>query len=338
MNIETGIDVYLRQRHGVLRPQTISKHRMTLMILARHFAGRELGTITPAELIDWRNSLPLKASSANKYMDRVAAFYRHMVRFDYARTNPVDKIDPLDEGPVRRIRLPNEALPLMLEAARHPRDRALIAVALELLLRGGELAELRVGDVEDGYLRVTVEKGDGEFAIDEMATSETLERELRAWLRYLRQQAGMVTADAYLFPRLRTRLVGSESQYYLAADQKLAHPEEVIKLALRAAGVPVEKGTGVHAIRRTCARLLFDHLVTQAGADRALAHVSSLMHHASRRTTELYLGVTGDRVLRNKMIREGGPTPLALAIATVDELPGPVSAKQVVYLAGLDAV
>jgi len=55
------------------------------------------------------------------------------------------------------------------------------------------------------------------------------------------------------------------------------------------------------------------------------------MHHSSRKTTELYLGITGDRVLRNKLIRNSGVTPLTLALATTDETGWSGSSEDRVY-------
>lgn len=337
MDVQTGIDLYLRERAGVLRKQTLDKHRMTLNIFARDFAGRHLGTITPAELIAWRNSLRLKDSSRNKYMDRVAAFYRHLVRMDYLPSNPTDKIDPLDEQPARRVRLDPKIIPAMLGTARHPRDKALIATAVELLLRGGELSSLRVGDVLNGRLRVHVSKMRGVLSEDEMAISAPLEGCLRSWLKAYRAECGLVSSGSFLFPQLRTRLAGDRCEYFLAPDSRMAHPEQVVQYALKAAGAPVEAGTGVHTVRRSCARLLFDALVDVGHAD-PLGHVSSLMHHSSRKTTELYLGVTGDRVARNKLVVSTGTTPLSIALARVDETTSSGLSSSVVYQQRLHSV
>ena len=303
---------------------------MTLNLFARAFPGREVTSLTRHEVREWRNGLPVQPSTANKYNDRVKSLYHCMIREEQAVTNPAD-LDPLDEPAARRVRLEPQILPALLGAARHPRDRALIAVAVELLLRGGELAELRVSDVLPGALRVMVEKQKGELTEDEMAISGDLELVLRDWLAYYRQAAGLLAPDAYLFPRLSVQRHGSGTEYSVRPTERIGKPEAVVKLALANAGFDVPAGTGVHAIRRTCARLLFDHLVRDAGVDRALSHVSSLMHHSSRATTELYLGQTGDRVLRNQLVRSGAPTPLALAMAHVDERDDPVSSTARVY-------
>jgi hypothetical protein len=50
-----------------------------------------------------------------------------------------------------------------------------------------------------------------------------------------------------------------------------------------------------------------------------MSHVSSLLHHKNRATTELYLGVTEDRAHRNEAIRDGSASVLALSSARDDE-------------------
>lgn len=313
MNVSDGIDVYLRERAGVLRPATIAKHGMTLFMFRATFGEAELDSITLTDLEQWRGGLRIRPTSANKYMDRIGAFYRHMRKRGYCATNPVEQLDALDEGIVRRPRIDPTLLPAMLDSARHPRDRAFLAVAVELLLRANEIANLKVADFRGDHLRVLVEKQRGELTEDEMAISPALASVIESWLGDYRRTAGLVTGDAYLFPRRDVRRAGNQALYVVHPHTKMAHPEEIVKLALTSIGQDVERGTGVHAVRRTCARLLFDYLVEHEGADRALTHVSALLHHASRQTTELYLGVAGDRVLRNKFIRNGGTTPLRLA-------------------------
>lgn len=323
MNIETGISLYLTGIRGEVKASTLLNNVKTLNLFAHAFAGWELDDITADDITSWRNNLHIKASSANKYLQRVRGLYKWLRLRGHTSSIAPDLVRPLKAGSVRRVRFDPKLLPVIVQGARHPRDKAFLATAVELLLRAGELAELRVQDVlPTGHLRVTVEKQDGTFDEDEMAIGRDLQSLLAAWLADYRREAGIVPGDAYLFPRLTVRRGGSHYGYRLEPSRRIAHPEQIIKLALASAGVDVEVGSGVHAVRRTCARLLFDHLVEHDGTDRALGHVSSLMHHASRRTTEVYLGVQGDRVLRNKYVRNGGPTPLSLA--TSDEPSGAV--------------
>lgn len=337
MDVSAGVALYLSERAGVLRPSTLAKHKMTLTAFEQRFTGREVGTITAAQIIEWRNSLATKSASRNKYLERVNAFYRHLKRHRYVAENPCDEIDPLDEGAPRRVRLDPQILPRMLEVARHPRDRAIVATAVELLLRGNELASLRVGDFKGRTLLVHVSKMKGELSEDEMAISDELAFVLREWMASYRRACGLVEADAYLFPRIRIARAGSESKYRLDPHAPLGHPEEAVKLALRAAGATVEDGTGVHAIRRSCARLLFDALCDVEHPD-PLGHVSALMHHSSRRTTELYLGVTGDRVRRNKLVVNTGTTPLSIAMAGVDKVAARQTSGSGVYRNQLHSV
>lgn len=326
MLLTEAMNAYLAERRGELANSTWLKHSMTLTVFAKDRQHADVTDVDKADLLTWRSNLRVSASSANQYMKRVRIFFQWCEDNGHVTHSPARGIKPLAEPPPHRVRLPAEAFGLMLGTARHPRDKALIATAIELLLRGGELARLRVGDVHDDYLTVHVEKKKGVFSEDEMAISDNLARRMEEWLHAYRASAGILAADSYLFPRLDGRRNGSQYGYHLVPTARTEKPWEVVKLALLNSGVPVEKGTGFHAIRRTAARLLYDHLVDANGMDRALGHVSALLHHESRATTELYLGVTGDRTLRNKLIREGGATPLRVALAQGDKPAGVVSA------------
>jgi integrase len=330
MKLTEAIDAYLTERRGELANSTWLKHAMTLAVFAKDRQHYDVTDVDKADVLTWRSNLRVGPSSVNQYVKRVRIFFQWCEDNGHVTRSPVRGIKSLDEPAPRRVRLPPEAFGLMLSTARHPRDKALIATATELLLRGGELARLRVGDVHDDYLTVHVEKKKGVFSEDDMAISEALQRELRVWLAHYRQAAGLVEASRPLFPRLVPRLAGTETTYRIDPTQNVAAPWGVVHLALANSGIAVERGTGFHAIRRTAARLLYDHLVDANGMDRALGHVSALLHHESRKTTELYLGATGDRVLRNKLIRQGGPTPLSIATATPDKSGGTVSAISVV--------
>jgi integrase len=316
MLIDDAIDRYIEYRVKT-KPRSANDQRKTVRRLVSEFAGRELDTITRDELETWRDELDVCAASANKYMDRCRAFFEWARKAKHVPENPCRDIEPLDEGEPRRIMLDPQSFRWAIDAARHPRDRAAIALAVELMLRGVEIKRLRIKhvDLDARLITVRVAKGKNRFDEDAMAISEDLHAELSRWLGAYRQAVGILAPDYFLFPRLDSRIAGLESHYRLSPTSPIGHPWQVVKYALRDAGLPVAEGTGFHAVRRTAARLLFDHLCDTAPYDRALSHVSSLMHHTSRKTTETYLGITGDRVLRNKLIAQSGVTPLTVTIA-----------------------
>jgi integrase len=319
MEIDSAFGPYLEYRVKT-KPRSANDQAKTVRRLVSEFAGRELHTITANELELWRDELDVCAASANKYMDRCRAFFEWARKQKLVPENPCRDIESLDEGEPRRIVLDPQAFRWAIDAARHPRDRAAIALSVELMLRGVEIKRLRIKDVDlDARLiTVRVAKGKNKFDEDAMRISDDLAHELGAWRSAYAHAVGVLAPDYYLFPRMDTRITGSESHYRLSPTSPIGHPWQVVKYALRDAGLPVAEGTGFHAVRRTAARVLFDHLCDTQPYDRALSHVSSLMHHTSRKTTEAYLGITGDRVLRNKLIAQSGVTPLTVSVAKPD--------------------
>jgi integrase len=324
MNVSNGIRVYLDEKRPVFRPLTHEKYTITLENFALTHGQRDIASITRQDVKDWRDSFKVKPQSANKYAARLRSFFLWAQRLGFITTNPCDSVDALDEEPARRPRLPVAVLGQVLDGARNPRDRALVATGLELLLRGGELAALRVGDLDlvNRTVAVRLEKAHGELATDEMALSPGLERELRRWLvDYARLAGRQPEAGDRLFPRLRHVRHGVDSEYMVEPTEPLRQPWRVVGRAVRALG-PDDQGlrrVGFHTLRRSGARALFDHLSDERGPTRAMSHVSSLLHHKNRATTELYLGVTEDRAHRNEAIRDGSASVLALSSARDDE-------------------
>jgi len=74
----------------------------------------------------------------------------------------------------------------------------------------------------------------------------------------------------------------------------------VVKRAMRRIGHEPH-GSGMHTLRRSGARALFDRL-RHEGYDGALMRVSSMLGHADTKTTEIYLGLSIERQQRNELI------------------------------------
>jgi len=66
-------------------------HRLS--VFEKSFGDRIVSNITTAEIDDWLTHLALSAQSQNNYRAVLRAFYTHAVRRDYARSNPVERID-----------------------------------------------------------------------------------------------------------------------------------------------------------------------------------------------------------------------------------------------------
>lgn len=207
--------------------------------------------------------------------------------------------------------IPSDEFPSLLDAARNPRDRAIIAFGLYTLSRQSEVAATRVGDLDlsSGWVTLRIQKSG---VLDKMPVSAELNVEMHRWLQVYEQvMEGPLDPDWRLLPALRA--LGHERN---EKGQLKPVPEGLLRIiptrspskihwavqrAMEDLGYPVEK-EGVHTLRRSAARARFDQLVS-SGYDGALREVQSLLHHKSSVTTEHYLGLAIEVRNRNEAIR-----------------------------------
>lgn len=303
MKVSEAITVYLQEREGEVSSLTLRNLRYTLTKLSAAHGGVELADLTAAMIRDWRNAQPVSPASANKYADRVRAFLNY-AREQCWMEQGARKVNPLTVEPVRQLRLDIDQIASLLDQATNARDRGALAVSMEWLLRGAEIALLKVGHIrlDDGVADVRIMKTEGVWAWDEMVITETLAPELKRWLGSYAASAGRpLEGDDYLFPRLLVRRAGSSTDYALVPDQPMKHPYLIVSRALAAIGADIGR-RGFHVIRRSMARIRYDALVAEGVSD-PVGIISALLHHKTRRMTELYLGVDGDRDRRNELMR-----------------------------------
>lgn len=213
--------------------------------------------------------------------------------------------------PRQRRRLEATAFPELLDAAGRtsPRDRITVALGLYLFLRAGEMRDLRIKDLDlqDGYMRVRITKT---RQVDEMPICLELDRELRAWLSYYSVCCGPLHDDNYLVPRFDLRWgrgeMGRSREHALRAKEPTSRTRlaRAVGQALQGIGwdVTPDDREGVHTLRRSGARALFDSLVDRS-YDRALERVQSMLHHSNTTMTEHYLGIEASRHKRNVTIK-----------------------------------
>lgn len=209
---------------------------------------------------------------------------------------------------------------LLQEAgAQDPRNRALVAVLLYLLLRDQDAARIRVGDVDLNARSVHCYISKSRIE-DNMPMFLELEDELREWLAlystYVAEEYGRpLRPSDYLIPLRRPVVSSRDSQgkitkweFVYVPDQKVGKSRSVVKPALEAIGFPLidEDGQslyeGAHTLRRSGARAKFDQLCA-LGYDKSLRIVQALLHHSSMEITERYIGITADKRERDEIIR-----------------------------------
>jgi integrase len=258
------------------------------------------------------------ASSFNKVRTRVNGFMQFLQRRGWLGSNPLEEVRTRRVIKRERLRLSAEEIAQMITEAIRPRDRIFLAAAVNLGLRASDLTNLRIGDVDldNGTIHILVQKTGRE---DQMPITAELDAELRTWLALYSEQVAAqrvmfpdrdyeLTVESYLLPPYWQE--GYDGASHLSPNRRMTHPARIVQDALERLGYPT-KGEGVHTIRRSTARLLFEHASAE-GHDGALRVAAALLGHKSTVTTEGYLGINADRIKRDALLRGRSfltPTP-----------------------------
>lgn len=312
-------------RSNAYAANTVRNHSRPARYLLAHVGNIQVRHITPRHIDSYlakrKTDDDLSAASLNVDLVGLRALFRHAVERRYLapHQDPTQHRRNFREVPRDRLRLPAAEFPRLLDACEHPRDRIIVALGLYLFLRKSEIKALRVGDVDlaRGVVTVRVEKTK---QLDHMPISAELDAELRRWLtwyaasidRPLDQYDHLVPAKTpplYLpGQRPYENFEEAKMQARLKPEKPCNRPEEAVHRVLTALGYPVrdEDGgslrEGVHTLRRSGARALFDRLVAE-GYDYAIRTVQSMLHHKSIVVTEGYLGVRLDEKRRDEIVR-----------------------------------
>lgn len=208
------------------------------------------------------------------------------------RTRPI--------GSKPQTRIPLAQFPALLEAARTPRDRMLIALGLYTMGRATELTGIQMKhvDLDSGEIALYISKSN---IYDRMPISKELRREISRWLPLYEAECGPAQADWYLIPAVQGGKHLPTTGNPLRPQRQMVNPEDPVKHALTQIGVTGYR-TGCHVLRRSAARAMFDELVLM-GYDGALRIVSAWLHHSSVVMTEKYLSLDLDRANRDNVAK-----------------------------------
>jgi integrase len=309
------IDLLLLDKESQgLSPRTLENYRHIL----RRFQ-RQVGDIYPRSLEPYHFTQYFAARpkgpgiqvdhSVMREFTRWCVANGHMGRFD----NPMEGRKAPTSMPRQRRRLHFSLFSELLDSAErtHPRDRMVVGLGIYLFLRASEMQDLRIRDVDlnSGFIDVRITKV---HQVDQMPISLELDRELRRWLTYYTEHCGPLQDDWYLVPGYDMRKTQWSGGYgrtlvptRMADRRRLA---TAVQRALKGLGWDLQTEAkdplreGVHTLRRSGARALFDTLVDQS-YDGALRRVQAMLHHADSKMTERYLGIEIDRQHRNELIR-----------------------------------
>lgn len=268
-----------------------------------------------------RQAEGLAPSTLNNNLNVIRLLFEFAAQRRYLKAgtpNPCAHRRPFRVMRKNRLRIPAAEFERLLDCAQHPADRAVVALGLYLFLRRSEIRLLTVGDLhlQSSTVDVTIPKS---AKADEMPVCEELDREMRRWLTWYSSRIGRnLRDDDYLVPaKSRPRLRPGNGWRTYVADveaatlnptRPISRPEAAVNRTLKAFGIEIRDssgkaaGEGVHTLRRSGARALFDAKVGD-GYDGALRLVQAMLHHSQSSTTEVYLGIDLDRKKRDTAIK-----------------------------------
>lgn len=303
--VQDAVDEYLRVRTLRCRPNTLINDASVLGRFAKWCGDVQVGGVARSRVTNYfiEEVAPRNVpSSFNKVRQRIGGFLGFCAQQGWVRADLLADVPKQTTIRRERLRLPPDRLLGLLKHAANPRDRAFLATAMNTGLRARDLTALKVGQVDlaAGRLHVFNHKS---LLEDSMPITRELAVELQNWFnRYAPEPPH---ADWYLFPARdwdRWSEGGAGSDYYgWAPDRPIHRPAAIVQRALRSAGIEQTKFEGLHTIRRSVGRAFFDH-ASDLGHDAALRATASLLHHKSVVTTELYLGISEDRLKRDKIL------------------------------------
>lgn len=200
-------------------------------------------------------------------------------------------------------------VPALLDAAKNPRDRFLLATACFLMGRSMEFSLLRVSSVR-------LDAGDVSYQIpktrkaDLLPISEEYDEELRRWLKAYAAECGPLDPNWYLIPAYTpARLRGyARLEQHLVPTRPIKFAYRIAQYALEEIGYSVrdENGAplneGMHTIRRSMARALYEQLRDE-GDPQPVETVRAMLNHSTEAQTRHYIGLQSEREHRDARIK-----------------------------------
>lgn len=293
MELRTAVIEYVAFRNTSGRkPATILKDEQCLSNLITFFGA----TYEVAQIKKLDEFFSTAAFLSSSYNNSHVSVFRGFFNFCRHRGYMPLNVDPMygrEQRPnsaKEKKYIPVEQFPVLLDSATDPRDRIIIALGLYLFLRQGEIATLKLSDIDGDRIGVRVWKTN---QFDRMQINSELSEELKRWLAVYGHPAGV------LVPSKRPHW----GKLIYDPTQPFTKPYKAIQRALARMGWQDEEidGEGGHLLRRSGARALYFALKDQ-GHERAMALVQRRLHHKNREMTEVYIGVTADDAELDKVI------------------------------------
>lgn len=324
MRLDEAIDAYLRSREGMgYAKNTVRASRQALDLLLLTVGNVHVKNLTTTHgelFVSAMLSKGFKPGTVNLYRGAVVRFIKWAQHRRMITTNPLATTRSLSDPKPPRRRVPAKDFPHLLDCAdAHQQDRIIVALGLYLFLRASEISALDVEhvDLDAGEVKVYQPKTK---RWDVMPICAELDAELRRWLAWYADDQARAGRGPLLphWPLVPSRRVSNLFGRYPLDGEDREKPGQMnpqsrctqihnkVKAALTKYGweVTADDREGVHTLRRSGARALFDELVDSGRVrDGALRVVQAMLHHRSVVITEGYLGLEADVERRNAMFK-----------------------------------
>src|SRR6185437_10188748 len=178
--VQEAVTRYMESRHTLAHTSWLNDHSVLRRFAQGVGSDRHLGSVTPERVERFLASISgQKPMSYNKIRSRVSLFLTYSERHGWVRNDLLVDVEKMRVPRVERFRLAPTELVSFLDVIEDPRDRGLVATAMNTALRGGEITTLRIKDLdlEDGELYVMRSKSQRD---DRLVLTPALDRELRA--------------------------------------------------------------------------------------------------------------------------------------------------------------
>jgi integrase len=319
MRMSELVERYLRTRRDEMGQATFDGIKGALDRLAKSWdAERRAPSKMDEEwLRDWLYELrqggnggdgvPVGPAYYNKVTSRLKGFLEYLIRRGICQPFVLDACKRVPEGdPKEYLRLTMAQVAHMIETTEDPYERWVLALASQTVGRESELLNARIAHLhldrnELYWYRRKVKQEDN------LPITRQLRSEWERWAMVYQSYCGPLDRNKgwYLIPA-RVSVPLSNARWVFKPDKSPYRISHIVqKHAARVAGVPVESlvGQGVHIMRRSMARALYDRLVAdEIPEPTALNRVQVMLGHASPQTTMVYIGVQPDRVKRNELL------------------------------------
>lgn len=325
VTVAVAAEKYLNIRHGQVAHDTWINDRSQVNRFAHALGDVPLSSLTQeqVEAFFLHDDVVsrMAPSSFNKTRSRIKCFLDFCTRRGWLSGDLLAEIRPRRVPRRQRLILSARELLELLDLTPDPRERAMLAVGMNTALRAGEIADLRIGDLDldAGFLAVRITKSGVE---DSMPITRELDTELRRWMtRYQVEMGRILGPDDHLFPARQpghwrapgetvpaskpTRTMPN-GRVYVYGDpvpgQPVNKPARVVQRALERQGIAISAGEGFHTLRRSAARAFYESRRGD-GHEYALRDTSALLHHSGSHITEHYLGLDPERRRRDNALR-----------------------------------